>query len=260
MTLTLRFSHAFALATAVTIVACDTPQLAGPAPDPGSPRYAVVTNPRATFTYFDQSNELRADGSSSGFITGDNRDASGISLADSSVYYDGLCGVEAQVFIGASGDATLDPIGKRMSGCNDTVRRAITLNYGTPIVGAPASQLSAAHFTNVRQVEQLPFGGPAGNVALRRFRLQLRGTTPCDYLRYGNTVGTDHVNFTTTIAGVVVTSKPMRLEAVAPGRWIATSQPDANGKHVAVCEKASNKGVTYTAAYDIPFRIQVVMR
>jgi hypothetical protein len=259
-----RVTSGFVFTAALLAAACETAPVAGPNADPEAPRFAVVANPRATFTYFDQGSEQRfiaGVASNSGYITGDGRDSGGNPLTGSSVYHDGLCGVEAQVFIGASGDATMDPIGKRMAGCNSSVKRAVTLSYGDPIVGAGSPLITAAHFTNVRQVETLPYNGPAGNVAFRRFRLQPRGTTKCDWVRYGTTAANgQHVDFVTTIGGMTVTSKPMRLEAIAPNTWIASSQADENGRHVAICEESVGKGVSYTAAYDIPFRIQVVMR
>jgi hypothetical protein len=245
------------------IASWDIIVMAGPKSGIGTEMFQIkATTPPATFTYFDQGSEQRLINNAvtpSGFITGDNRDATGALLLGSSVYDNGRCGVESKVFVGGSGDATMDPIGTRLTNCISSVGRTVTLNYGTPIVGAGSPPISDAHFTNVREVEFLPYSGVAGNVAFRRFRLQPRGTTKCDFVRYGTIVNAQHVDFVTIIEGVTVTSKPIRVEAIAPNTWIAASQPDANGRHVAVCEQYVRKGIAFTAAYDIPFRIQVVM-
>jgi hypothetical protein len=247
------------------LVACDELATAPRGTVAAKPAFAVVSNPRATFTYFNQASVTRADGKYSGFITGDNRNADGSALGASSVYDDGRCGVKAQVFIGASGDATLDPNGIRFAGCIGSATRVVTLDFGQSIVGTAYPTATAAHFSNIRQVEQLPYTGDPQNVntASRRFRLQLAGDgmKNCGWIRYGTTdANGNHVPLTVIINGIEVISAPLTVQGTAPNTWLATSQPNAAGKHVALCEKSVKGGVAYTGAYDIPVQLQAVQR
>ncbi len=192
---TSRVARAWAISAGVAsflaLAACSEPSTSSTNRAIPEPAFAVVTNPRATFTYYNQLSTVRGDGKPSGFITGDNRNADGSTLGTSSVYNDGQCGVKAQVFVGGSGDATMDPDGNRFANCIGSVGRRISVNYGEPIVGPQHATAVAAHFSNVRQVEQLPYTGDPQNLntASRPFRLQLAGDgmKNCGWIRYGTT-------------------------------------------------------------------------
>src|SRR5687768_14622053 len=100
---------------AITLVACAEPEQVlvperRPVPDhilAAKP----VPNPRATFEYVTVAPSLNR-----GRLIGDERDANGNPAVGSSIYDDGKCGVTAQIFVGGSGDATMDPIGDPTGG------------------------------------------------------------------------------------------------------------------------------------------------
>lgn len=83
------------------------------------------------------------------------------------------------------------------------------------------------------------------------------GSKNCGWIRYGTTdVSGNHVPLTVNIGGVDIVSAPLTVQAISQNKWLATSQPNGDGKHVALCETLV-KGVTrYTGAYDIPVQLQ----
>ena len=210
-----------------------------------------VPNPKATFEYL-----TVAASTLGGRLVGDERDANGDPAVGTSIYDDGKCGVTAQIFVGGSGDATMDPIGTNQV-CQ-TAARSLTVEFGTPIAGAEfTTPATGAHFTNVRDVHSLAVGDHGD----RRFRLLLRGFPGCDYLRYENVEGSDgRLNTADDVSFEGITGQSIRVTRLDDGTgkrvWRAASQPSAHG-HVAFCEKVSKRGSTYVGAYDIPFDIIV---
>lgn len=214
-----------------------------------------VNNPRATFTYY-------SPGSSSG-IFGDGRAADGSfsGTAGESVYDDGKCGVTAEIFANRTGDATMDPIGTTLSRktCPGYANgaRSLTVKLGAPLAGASVVDLPGGHFTSVREVLALTNVGDTGE---RVFTLFLGGTHTCERIRYDDGDGVTYGG----VAGRKI--KVMRISSRAAGgaedAWIAESQPNADGQHVAFCQVGGDKDNpgTLLGAYDIPFRIKVVQK
>jgi hypothetical protein len=203
-----------------------------------------VTNPRTTFTYLPV-------GSASG-IFGDARAADGSATTGASVYDDGRCGVTSEIFANRVGDATMDPIGATISRKNCPAgialgARSLTVKFGAPLAGAAVPELTGAHFTNVREVLALGSVGASGE---RVFTLLLRGTHTCGRLRYDE------------VSHDGVTGSKILVTRVSDKKWIARSQPDGNGRHVAFCQVGGDKDNpgTLLGAYDIPFEIEVVQK
>ena len=217
-----------------------------------------VPNPRATFEYI-----TVLPSASGGRLIGDERDADGNAAAGSSIYDDGKCGVTAQIFVGGSGDATMDPIGTNPS-CGEA--RSLKVEFGDAIAGAEFSEPAiGGHFTNVRDVHSLAAAvepASTGGSGERRFRLTLRGFTGCDYLRYENPDGSDgRPDTADDVSYDGITGRSIRVTRLADvdGKrvWEAVSQTNGLGEHVAFCEKVSKRGSTYLGVYDSPFRIVV---
>ena len=214
-----------------------------------------IINPTATFTYYDVLAVANA-----GRIKGDGRSASGsLTNGGTSVYDDGRCNVTSQIFDNMEGDATMDPVGAggRVRNCDTKTARALTVSFGQPLYLVPgaqaASDVTAGHYTNVRQVEVLVLRGASGE---RRFRLMLRGTNlACDYLRYeGRTLG----GFTG--APAKVTRIASRAEGDAEDAWDEVPQP-IGGRYIAFCEKGGTVDApVLIGVYDVNFRIKVVRK
>jgi hypothetical protein len=212
-----------------------------------------VINPTATFTYYDVLAAANA-----GRISGDGRSATGsLTSAGQSVYDDGRCNVTSQIFENIEGDATMDPVGAggRVRNCDTRTTRALTVSFGQPLYlspGAPvASNVTGAHYTNVRQVASLVLRGDNSEL---RFRLMLRGTNlACDYLRYeSRTLG----GFTGI--PIRITRIASRAQGDAEDAWEATPQP-VDGRYLAFCEKGGTADApVLIGVYDVNFRIKVV--
>jgi hypothetical protein len=138
--------------------------------------------------------------------------------------------------------------------------RELRVGFGSVGLGGSAVLPPAAgsFFTNVRDVYSLTVNGTGE----RRFRLLLRGSTSCDYLRYEDPAGSDGRPGTSddvvfggvTGRSVLVT----RLDDVNGKRaWRAQSQQVTGGAHVAFCEKVTKRGSVYAGAYDVPFDVTV---
>lgn len=227
----------------------------------------ATSNPRAALTYY-----TTPGGLTGGSLHGDSRDGYGGPSATIgvSVYDDGRCGVAAQIFSSGSQDVTMDPIAAKVNNrnCSTTAARSLTVTYGTALSDpalAPAAN-TAGHYTNVRGILRLTTIGAADT---RRFRLMLRGTRACYHLRYGRSASStddsgtgapDSWNGVTSLP-ILVTRVALTSEETAAGAkaaWIAESQADAEGRHVAFCERDPDNVVI--AAYDIPFRIRVIQK
>jgi hypothetical protein len=216
-----------------------------------------VSNPRATFAYY----TVSPTSATGGWLVGDGRDATGAGAAEPSIYDDGQCDVSAEIFVSGSGDATMDPTGGSGS-CSPV--RTLTVNFGSAVApnSAELSTATGSFFTNVRDVHSVSAGQTPP--AERRFRLLLRGSPDCDYLRYENEAGSDgrlgtsdDVSFGEIKGKSIVVT---RLADASGGKrhWEARSQPaTAGGPHVAFCEKVGKRGSVYLGAYDVPFRLEI---
>lgn len=235
-----------------------------------NPRF---TNPATSFVWTDQT------GLSGGGISGDHRTGSGAASGDAtSTYEDGKCGVASNLWLSRWGDATNNPIDAKR-GCG--AARFLVATFGTPL-GSGSPTLPAAsggHFANLHQAAcsgsvfganlltadffdclidpfwsdpannpweptaaGIPGAGSPNRPAERVFRIILAANSSyCEAIRYAPA----------TIGGV--TGRPVLLTRVASVVWLATSQPDGSGRHVAFCERAG----VLVGAYDIPFRVEV---
>jgi len=245
----------------VIVAACADPDRAPSAPTSGVPsvdgisaaRAKPVPNTRATFEYWDI-----ADSATRGRLIGDGRDGDGTAPSSPSIYEDGKCGVSAEIFVSGSGDATMDPTGGTTS-CSQS--RSLTVEFGLPLGDSPELEpTQGSFFTNVRDVHSLAAEGGWGE---RRFRLLLRGFGGgCDYLRYENIEGSDGLRGTSDdVVFGGITGRSIRVtrldDGTGPRRWLAKSQPNPDGRHVAFCEQTGRKGATYVGAYDVPFVLEV---
>ena len=216
--------------------------------DDRSPSLAAggrVVNPRAIFTY-----TAFATG-----IAGDARAANGAVIGGSeSVYEDGKCGVTSEIFANDSHDATMDPIGsKAVKNCVNTVPRKLIVNWGIPLVGAALDPAQGGHYSNVRAVLDIAIGTQAE----RLFTLLLRGTHACERARYD-------ANVTYTVNGVTYEGSKVVVSRLSDDEWLAESQPNSQGKHVAFCQVGGTGGIgqsydpgTQLGAYEMPLRVRV---
>lgn len=204
-----------------------------------------INNPHSMFTYYDLQST-----STGGGIRGDGRNADGSARASGStetVYDDGKCGVTSEIFANRTGDATMDPIGSRVStrNCTSTKARSLTVRYGTPLAGASVSDAVAGHFNNVREVFYM-----IGSEEERIFTLLLRNSTDCERVRYDN------------VSYGGFSGRKIKVTRISNTEWIAESQPDTQGRHIAFCQVGGDKDNpgTLLGAYDVPFKIRVVQK
>jgi hypothetical protein len=205
-----------------------------------------IVNPRAIFTYYHFTTGIEGDGRSA--------DGSGVSATES-VYEDGRCGVTSEIFASGSRDATMDPIGSRaVKNCVSSVPRTLTVRWGTPIVGVTLVPAQGGHFSNVRAVLDIAVGAPPIE---RLFTLLLRGSHTCERVRYDADV-------TYTVDGTSYEGSKVLVSRVSEGEWLAESQPNSQGKHVAFCQVGGTGGVgdfydpgTQLGVYEMPLRVRV---
>jgi hypothetical protein len=219
-----------------------------------------IVNPTATVTYYDV-----APGSTGGMLAGDGRLADGSTRpagSTGSVYDHGQCNVTAEIFENRVGDATMDPIGTkgRSKACRTTAARSLSVRFGEALAGSPiSSPVVGGHFTNVREVLALGGVGASGE---RLFTLLLRGTHPCERLRYD-----DIERFGIRGSRIRVTRIRSRAAGDADDAWLAESRPNAAGQHVAFCQVGGTGAIgdlydpgEIRGVHDVPFRIEVVRK
>jgi hypothetical protein len=204
-----------------------------------------VVNPRAIFTYYHFTTGIAGDGRAA--------DGAGVSTTES-VYEDGRCGVTSEIFANGSRDATMDPAGSRaVKNCASGLARTLVVDWGTPLAGASLAPAQGAHFSNVRAVLDIDVGTPAD----RLFTLLLRGGHACERVRYDSAVSYN-------VDGVSYEGSRVLVSRLADGEWLAESQPNTQGKHVAFCQVGGTGGIgdfydpgTQLGAYEMPLKVRV---
>ncbi len=225
----------------------DAPLAVAPMPVGGAAKAVggKIVNPRAIFTYYHFTTGIAGDGRAG--------DGSGISTTES-VYEDGRCGVTSEIFANGSRDATMDPAGSRaVKNCANGLARTLVVNWGTPLTGASLAPAQGTHFSNVRAVLDVV----VGNTDERLFTLLLRGGHACERVRYDSGVSY-------SVDGLSYEGSRVLVSRLADGEWLAESQANTQGKHVAFCQVGGTGGIgdfydpgTQLGAYEMPLRVRV---
>lgn len=176
--------------------------LAPSAPAASSARAKASPDPTATFK-FPLDHALLA-------LKGDGLYSDGAN----SVYTNGVCGVTAKVFVGGSGDATMQTNSPRASDrqCRDYPRK-MTLAYDDGV------SETIAVFMNLHELQSATFSIPVGATAKREFAINPTQTTRCDRLTWSS-----------GIQGAAIAADSVLVTRVDASTWTVETQPYPNDR------------------------------